>query len=166
MESGAGITVGHENLRSGMGLRQATPHPGVLFTSSRHACDQRHDRVHLVGCGVATGYGSMVRTGEIRDGDVGVVLGVGGVGMNAVQGARIAGARHIVAVDPVATKRDRAKTFGANHTAASAHEALALVTELTLGRMADVWPFAFCRRTTRNFDSRCIARIQLTVHRN
>jgi S-(hydroxymethyl)glutathione dehydrogenase/alcohol dehydrogenase len=58
--------------------------------------------------------------------------------MNAVQGARIAGARHIVAVDPVATKRDRAKTFGANHTAASAHEALALVTELTLGRMADV----------------------------
>jgi hypothetical protein len=41
--------VGHENLRSGMGLRQATPHPGVLFTSSRHARYQRHVSVHLAG---------------------------------------------------------------------------------------------------------------------
>jgi hypothetical protein len=49
MESGAGITVGHENLRSGMGLRQATPHPGVLLTSSRHACYQRPGQVHLAG---------------------------------------------------------------------------------------------------------------------
>ena len=47
VKSGAGITVGHENLRSGMGPRQATPHPGVLFTSSRHACYQPPGRVHL-----------------------------------------------------------------------------------------------------------------------
>src|SRR5271163_4443978 len=49
MESGAGITVRHENLRSGMGLRQATPHPEVLLTSSRHACYQRPGQVHLGG---------------------------------------------------------------------------------------------------------------------
>ena len=92
----------------------------------------------LVGCGVATGYGSMVRTGEIRDGDVAVVIGLGGVGMNAVQGARIAGARDVVAVDPVATKRERARTFGATHAAASAADAHTVVTDVTLGRMADV----------------------------
>lgn len=92
----------------------------------------------LVGCGVATGYGSAVHTGEVRDGDVVVVMGVGGVGMNAVQGARIAGARHIIAIDPVATKRDRSRDFGATHVAATAQDAQALVTDLTLGRMADV----------------------------
>ena len=45
-------------------------------------------------CGVTTGYGSAVRTGETRDGDTVVVMGVGGIGINAVQGARIAGARN------------------------------------------------------------------------
>ncbi len=49
MESGAGITVGHENLRSGMGLRQATPHPGVLLVSSQRARYQRLGQVHLGG---------------------------------------------------------------------------------------------------------------------
>ena len=63
------------------------------------------DTAALVGCGVTTGYGSMVRTGEARDGDTVVVMGVGGIGMNAVQGARIAGARVIVALDPVEYKR-------------------------------------------------------------
>ena len=52
-------------------------------------------------------YGSAVRTGETRDGDTVVVMGVGGIGMNAVQGARIAGARAIVALDPVEYKRSR-----------------------------------------------------------
>ena len=64
------------------------------------------DTAALVGCGVTTGYGSMVRTGEARDGDTVVVMGVGGIGMNAVQGARIAGARVIVALDPVEYKRE------------------------------------------------------------
>ena len=92
----------------------------------------------LVGCGVSTGYGSAVRTGEVRDGDIVVVMGVGGVGMNAVQGARIAGAQYIIAIDPVAYKREHAPTFGATHVAASVEEAIPLVTELTHGRMADV----------------------------
>ncbi len=56
----------------------------------------------LVGCGVTTGFYSSVHTADLRAGDTAVVIGVGGVGANAVQGARAAGCRHVVAVDPVA----------------------------------------------------------------
>ncbi|VEG47116.1 alcohol dehydrogenase [Mycolicibacterium flavescens] len=103
------------------------------------------DKAALVGCGVTTGYGAAVRTGETQDGDTVVVMGVGGLGMNAVQGARIAGARHIVALDPVAYKRELATEFGATHAAADVEEAQAIVTDLTRGRMADV-----CVVTTDN----------------
>ena len=96
------------------------------------------DAAALVGCGVTTGYGSAVHTGETRDGDTVVVMGVGGIGMNAVQGARIAGARAIVALDPVEYKRSRSLEFGATHTTATVEEAVPLVTELTRGQMADV----------------------------
>jgi NDMA-dependent alcohol dehydrogenase len=92
----------------------------------------------LVGCGVTTGYGSAVRTGETRPGDTVVVMGVGGVGINAVQGARIAGAQNIVAVDPVEYKRHRSQEFGATHLAASVGEAWRLVNDLTRGQLADV----------------------------
>jgi Zn-dependent alcohol dehydrogenase len=87
---------------------------------------------------VTTGYGSAVRTGETRAGDTVVVMGVGGVGVNAVQGARIAGARNIVAIDPVEFKRDRSRGFGATHVAATVNEAWPLVNELTRGEMANV----------------------------
>lgn len=96
------------------------------------------DKAALVGCGVTTGYGSAVRTGETRDGDAVVVMGVGGIGINAVQGARIAGARHIVALDPIEYKRTRSHEFGATHTAATVGEAFELITRLTQGQMADV----------------------------
>lgn len=96
------------------------------------------DKAALVGCGVTTGYGAAVRTGETRDGDTVVVMGVGGLGTNAVQGARIAGARHVVALDPVAYKRERSLEFGATHTAADVAEAQQIVTELTRGTMADI----------------------------
>ncbi|MEE6176027.1 NDMA-dependent alcohol dehydrogenase [Mycobacterium sp. 050134] len=96
------------------------------------------DTAALVGCGVTTGYGSMVHTGEAGDGDAVVVMGVGGIGVNAVQGARIAGARFIVALDPVQYKRCRSLEFGATHTAATVDEAQALIADLTRGRMADV----------------------------
>jgi NDMA-dependent alcohol dehydrogenase len=96
------------------------------------------DKAALVGCGVTTGYGAAVRTGETQDGDTVVVMGVGGLGINAVQGAKIAGARYVVALDPVAYKRDRSFEFGATHAAATVEEAQALVTDLTLGTMADV----------------------------
>ncbi len=95
------------------------------------------DRAALVGCGVTTGWGSAVNAAKVGAGESVVVVGLGGVGMNAVQGARMAGAEFIIGVDPLETKRERAATFGATHTAASMEEALALVGELTWGAMAD-----------------------------
>jgi S-(hydroxymethyl)glutathione dehydrogenase/alcohol dehydrogenase len=96
------------------------------------------DTASLLGCGVTTGYGSVVRTGEARAGDTVVVMGIGGVGINAVQGAKIAGARNVVAVDPVEFKRDRSLEFGATHVARSAQEARELVADLTRGELANV----------------------------
>ena len=69
----------------------------------------------LVGCGVTTGYGSAVRSGDVRPGDDVVIVGVGGVGTGALQGALNAGARNVFAVDPVEFKRDNALKFGATH---------------------------------------------------
>jgi NDMA-dependent alcohol dehydrogenase len=93
--------------------------------------------VALVSCGVTTGWGSAVYRAEVMPGDTVVVVGVGGVGINAVQGARMVGARHIVAVDPVVLKQKAALDFGATHTAGSMEEAMPMVTELTRGQMAD-----------------------------
>ncbi|MGE2691225.1 NDMA-dependent alcohol dehydrogenase [Mycolicibacterium pulveris] len=91
----------------------------------------------LVSCGVTTGFGSGSVAAGTEPGDTVVVVGVGGIGMNAVQGAKVAGAKHIVAVDPNEFKRDIAPTFGATHTAVDAGAALELVKELTWGVMAD-----------------------------
>jgi NDMA-dependent alcohol dehydrogenase len=96
------------------------------------------DKAALIGCGVTTGYGSAVRTGEVRAGDTVVVVGAGGIGMNAIQGARIAGALTIVAVDPVEFKRQQATTFGATHTATSMNDAWDFVSDITRGKLADV----------------------------
>lgn len=96
------------------------------------------ERAALVGCGVTTGFGSAVRAGEVCPGDAVVVVGAGGIGVNAVQGARAAGARIVVAVDPVEFKRAKASEFGATHTAASMDEAWNVVSELTRGQLADV----------------------------
>jgi S-(hydroxymethyl)glutathione dehydrogenase/alcohol dehydrogenase len=91
----------------------------------------------LVSCGVTTGFGSGSNCAGTRPGDTVVVIGTGGVGMNAVQGARLAGAKHVIAVDPVDFKREIAPTFGATHTVADAGAALQLVKDLTRGVMAD-----------------------------
>lgn len=91
----------------------------------------------LVSCGVTTGFGSGSVAAGTRPGDTVVVIGVGGIGMNAVQGAKVSGATHIVAVDPNEFKRKIAPTFGATHTATDAGAALDLVKELTWGVMAD-----------------------------
>ena len=91
----------------------------------------------LVGCGVTTGWGSSVYAAEIKPGDNVAVIGVGGIGAAAVQGARLAGARTIVAIDPVEFKREQATKFGATHTASNLGEAFGLIQELTWGRMCD-----------------------------
>jgi S-(hydroxymethyl)glutathione dehydrogenase/alcohol dehydrogenase len=91
----------------------------------------------LVGCGVPTGWGSAVYNAEVSPGEVVVIYGIGGVGINAVQGAAYAGARHVVVVDPIEFKRESALKLGATHGAATAEEAHELVQELTNGVGAD-----------------------------
>jgi len=91
----------------------------------------------LVGCGVTTGWGSVTRVGDVRPGDTVVIMGAGGVGMNAVQSAAIAGAKEVVAIDPVETKRKWAMDFGATHAYPDVAEATAALNDLTWGRMAD-----------------------------
>jgi NDMA-dependent alcohol dehydrogenase len=91
----------------------------------------------LVSCGVTTGWGSGTVGVGTQPGDTVVVIGTGGVGINAVQGARAAGANIVIAVDPVDFKRDTAKFFGATDTSPSVEEAIGLVQQLTYGVMAD-----------------------------
>lgn len=95
------------------------------------------NRACLVGCGVATGWGSAVNTAQVTPGDTVVVIGCGGIGSAAIQGARLAGAEKIVVVDIAEGKRDKAFQFGATHFATSLPEATALVGDLTRGVMAD-----------------------------
>ncbi|WP_199432281.1 NDMA-dependent alcohol dehydrogenase [Qaidamihabitans albus] len=91
----------------------------------------------LLGCGVPTGWGSAVYAAEVRAGQTVVIYGAGGVGSNAVQGARYAGAKNVVVVDPVPFKLEMAKVFGATHTFTDAGAAHEFVVETTWGRLAD-----------------------------
>ena len=92
----------------------------------------------LISCGLSTGFGSAVDRAKVRPGETVVVVGCGGVGSGALQGARLAGARQIIAVDTVPFKLEKAKKIGATHTANSMLEANLMLPELTEGRMADV----------------------------
>ncbi|OBI84624.1 NDMA-dependent alcohol dehydrogenase [Mycobacterium sp. E740] len=91
----------------------------------------------LLSCAVPTGYGSAANRADVRGGDTVVVIGAGGIGAAAIQGARINGAARIVAVDPVEFKQKSALKFGATHSVSSTAEALELVRDLTEGVMAD-----------------------------
>ncbi len=92
----------------------------------------------LLGCGVITGVGAVTNTARIEAGSSVVVIGCGGVGLNVVQGARLAGARPIVAVDLAADKLDTAAEFGATTgVPAAAPDATERVRTLTGGRGAD-----------------------------
>jgi S-(hydroxymethyl)glutathione dehydrogenase/alcohol dehydrogenase len=90
----------------------------------------------LIGCGVMTGVGAVINTAKVEPGASVVVFGCGGVGISAIQGARLAGASVIVGVDPVPVKHELAERFGA--TAATTPEGLAaLAAELGLGKGFD-----------------------------
>lgn len=91
----------------------------------------------LLSCAVPTGYGSAANRANVRGGDTVVVVGAGGIGTAAIQGARINGAAQIVAVDPVEFKQKSALQFGATHSVSSLPDALDLVRDLTRGVMAD-----------------------------
>jgi S-(hydroxymethyl)glutathione dehydrogenase/alcohol dehydrogenase len=95
------------------------------------------DKAALVGCGVPTGWGSSVYAADVQPGETVIIAGVGGIGLNAVQGARYAGAKNLIAVDPLPNKRKKAVEFGATHTVATAAEAGDLARSMTNGNGAD-----------------------------
>jgi NDMA-dependent alcohol dehydrogenase len=93
----------------------------------------------LVGCGVLTGAGAAMNTARIEKGDTVAVVGCGGVGLNVIQGARVAGAERIIAVDMVDSKLELARQFGATDTVnAGQRDAVSTVIDLTDQRGADV----------------------------
>lgn len=91
----------------------------------------------LVACGVQTGFGSSINAAQVKPGDVVLIIGAGGVGMNAVQGAALAGAAHVVVVDPAPSKKVYAPAFGATEVFADFGEADAFVKSITNGQGAD-----------------------------
>ncbi|HEY7465276.1 MAG TPA: Zn-dependent alcohol dehydrogenase [Dehalococcoidia bacterium] len=92
------------------------------------------DRVALISCGVLTGMGAALRTSGLEPGQTVAVFGCGGVGLSIIQGARIGGARQIIAVDQFDSKLEMAKNVGATHTVNSRQDdAVKAVRELTGG---------------------------------
>ena len=93
----------------------------------------------LLGCGVMAGLGAAINTGGVSRGDSVAVIGCGGVGDGAILGARLAGARTIIAVDPDSRKRAWARELGATHSVnPSSTDAVDRIRELTEGNGADV----------------------------
>jgi S-(hydroxymethyl)glutathione dehydrogenase/alcohol dehydrogenase len=96
------------------------------------------DAAALLACAVITGFGAVVNTAGVAPGSSVVVIGTGGVGLNAVQAAAICGARPVIAVDLSNQKLDAARRFGATHTVNPRKESLdAAIAALTRGRRAD-----------------------------
>ena len=95
------------------------------------------DRACLIGCAVMTGVGAVARIARVEAGSSVAVIGCGAVGLNAIQGARIAGAGRILAIDRDAQRLDLARRFGATDALLADEDAIAAVKALTAGRGAD-----------------------------
>jgi len=108
-----------------------------VASAVRVAPDLPLDKACLVGCGVGTGWGSAVNSAEVKPGQTVIVMGTGGIGMNAVQGAAHAGASHVIAVDPVEMKREVAQSVGATQSFESMAEATEFARSVTNGQGAD-----------------------------
>lgn len=106
------------------------------------------DRACLLGCGVVTGAGAALNTARVRPGDTVAVIGCGGVGLNVIQGAALAGAERIIAVDTQPTKAAMATAFGAtDFVDASAQDAAAAVVDLTDGGVTHAFEVIGLKRT-------------------
>lgn len=101
--------------------------------------DMPLDRAALLACGVITGFGAVVNRAQVKPLSSVVVIGIGGVGLNAIQGAVFSGAYPIIAVDMLDSKLKTARAFGATHTVNSAKvkDPVEAVNKLTAGRGAD-----------------------------
>jgi S-(hydroxymethyl)glutathione dehydrogenase/alcohol dehydrogenase len=104
------------------------------------------DTACVIGCGVTTGLGAALNTATIREGQSVAVIGCGGVGLSIVQGARIAGAATIIAIEPVAAKRELAISMGATHAVDPGSEDV-VKTVRGITRMGVHWAFEALGRT-------------------
>ena len=96
--------------------------------------DMPFDKAALIGCGVTTGLGAVFRTARVAPGETVAVIGCGGIGLSAIQGARIAGANKIIAVDTNPSKLELAQQLGATHVVnAASDDPVAAVKDLTGG---------------------------------
>ena len=95
------------------------------------------DLAALLGCAVPTGWGSAVNAADVRPGDIVLVMGAGGIGVSAIQGASHAGAARVVVVEPMTAKHELCKGFGATDVFSSVDEATDVVRGLTNGQGAD-----------------------------
>ncbi len=96
------------------------------------------DRAALLGCAVITGWGAVVNAAQVRPGRTVAVFGTGGVGINVVQGAVLAGAEKIIAVDLLESRLEHAKNFGATHVVnPTAGDPVEQIRDLTGGRGVD-----------------------------
>jgi S-(hydroxymethyl)glutathione dehydrogenase/alcohol dehydrogenase len=114
-----------------------------MMTVSQHSVvkvetDLPDEQLALIGCGVTTGVGAALNTARVQPGSIVAVIGCGGVGQAVVQGARIAGAARIIAIDPVAMKRDSALKLGATDVIdPNDADPIAAVRAMSGGRGAD-----------------------------
>jgi S-(hydroxymethyl)glutathione dehydrogenase/alcohol dehydrogenase len=152
---GNGYSPGHAHLSGTTWKGQPVERSFNLGTLSAYtlvkssAVVKNHSRMmsfaaaSIMGCGVMTGYGSVVNAAKVKPGSSVAVLGTGGVGLNVIQGARISGATKIVAIDINEERLQMARKFGATHTITASKEDQGLLQaarqlkELTGGRGAD-----------------------------
>lgn len=120
------------NIFSGCGVmaEYATLHVNNVVPVTE---DVPMDRAALVGCAVMTGVGAVFNTAQMEPGSIAVVFGAGGVGLNVIQGCRIAGARQIVAVDMSEEKLATAREFGATDVVVADEKTAKTIRKLTRG---------------------------------
>ena len=129
-----GEPVHHYSVTSTHAEYTVVPESGAIAMPKEIA----FDRACLIGCGVMTGIGAVVRKAKVEGGTYVAVIGCGAVGLNALQGARLADAGRIIALDVGTEKLERARAFGAHETIdASRPDAAEQVRALTGGRGAD-----------------------------
>jgi NDMA-dependent alcohol dehydrogenase len=130
MHNARGQNIGQMCLISTFSERSVVPDMSVVQVADYYPLN----KAVLVGCGVPTGVGAVIHRAKVEAGSTVMVIGCGGIGMNVVQGAALAGARMVIAVDVVDFKLEKAKEFGATHTInAENKDIVQVVKDLTWG---------------------------------
>ena len=134
MHNSNGEDVGQMCVISTFSERTVAPDMSVVKVADYYPLN----KAVLVGCGVPTGIGAVIHRAKVEAGSTVMVIGCGGIGMNAVQGAALAGARMVIAVDTVDFKLEKSKEFGATHTInAKTQDVVQIVKDLTWGAGVD-----------------------------